>query len=120
MPNTRTEGRHTAEHILAEGVNARKRVTLLSGETVVAGQVLGVVTASGKYKVFDQDAADGSENAAGISYANYDATDGDMDIVVNIRDTRAIADAFTWPDDIEAGEKDTALAALDALNIVAN
>ncbi|KAB2876898.1 MAG: head decoration protein, partial [Bauldia sp.] len=40
-----TEGRHTAEHILEEGVNARKSITLLAGEVVVAGQVLGKILA---------------------------------------------------------------------------
>ena len=40
-----TEGRHTAEHILEEGVNARKIVTLLMGEVVKAGQVLGKLLA---------------------------------------------------------------------------
>lgn len=216
-----TEGRHTAEHILDEGVNARKVITLLEGEVVKAGQVLGKLladrgavtvneatfagtgngtltladpaygagvkegaykaslvtegadagqfvvtrpdgsidgyaqvgvaydgevkftiadgatdfaapavfniavaiadpTGADKWVAFNQDGTDGSEVAAGISYSNYDATAGDVDIVANVRDTRVVADALTWPADIEAGEKAAALAQLDALNIVAN
>jgi hypothetical protein len=216
-----TEGRHAAEHILEEGVNARRIVTLLAGEVVKAGQVLGqlladrgAVTVSaatfagtgdgtltladpaygagvkeggykvvcidpdtdggmfevrrpdgtvagnatvgvaydgelkftiadgatdfaagatftvavaiadpagkGKWVAFNQDGADGSEVAAGVAYANYDATDGDLEIVASVRETRVVGDALTWPADIEAGEKAAALAQLDAVNIVAN
>jgi hypothetical protein len=215
-----TEGRHAAEHILEEGINARRTVTLLALEVVVAGQVLGKLladrgavtvsaatfagtgngtltladpaygagvkegsykatlvsegadagqfvvtrpdgsidgyaqvgvaydgevkftiadgttdfaapaafsipvaiadpTGSGKWVAFDQDGNAGSEVAAGIAYANYDATGGDLAIVVNDRDTRVVAAALTWPADIDAGEKAAALAQLDALNIVA-
>ena len=38
-------------------------ITVLSGETLEAGAVLGKVTASGKYKALDPAAVDGSEVA---------------------------------------------------------
>jgi hypothetical protein len=64
------EGRYAGEFIVSEGNGriSRETITVLSGETLKAGAVLGKVTASGKYKALDPAAVDGSEAAAGILY----------------------------------------------------
>lgn len=68
-----TEGRHAAEFILSEANGKRSRdtvtVTVAAATTLKAGQVLGKITASGKYVPYANAAADGSEVAAGILYA---------------------------------------------------
>jgi hypothetical protein len=65
-----TEGRYAGEFVVSEGNGkiSRETITVLSGETLEAGAVLGKVTASGKYKALDPAAVDGSEAAAGILY----------------------------------------------------
>jgi hypothetical protein len=67
MPTVQ-EGRHAGEFIVAEGNGtiSRETVTVLSGEVLEAGAVLGKVTASGEVKALDPAAVDGSEAAAAI------------------------------------------------------
>ena len=59
------EGRYAGEFVVSEGNGriSRETITVLSGETLEAGAVPGKVTASGKYKVLDPAAVDGSEAA---------------------------------------------------------
>ena len=75
-----TEGNHAGEFLLSEGNGtiSREQVTILSGENLVAGEVLGKVTASGKYVAYDDTAVDRSEVAAGILFNDVDATSGDQ------------------------------------------
>lgn len=116
-----TEGPAVGGFIVSEANGTRSRVTatLESGQDLAAGTVLGVVTASGKYTQFDQDGADGSEAAAGILVYPTDATGGDTACAAIIRDAEVNAAELTWPTDIIAGEKTTALAQLAALGIIA-
>ena len=57
------EGRYAGEFIVSEGNGkiSRETITVLSGQNLQAGAVLGKVTASGKYKALDPAAVDGSE-----------------------------------------------------------
>ena len=57
------EGRYAGEFLVSEGNGriSREIITVLSGETLQATAILGKVTASGKYKVLDPAAVDGSE-----------------------------------------------------------
>lgn len=75
-----TEGMHDGEFIVSEANGNRSRGigTVLSGQVLAAGSLLGKVTASGKYKLHTHGASDGSENVAGIIFNNVDATDGDL------------------------------------------
>ncbi len=54
-------------------------VTVVSGQTLAAGTVLGRITASGKYAAYDDDVdpADGTETAVAILGAACDASTGD-------------------------------------------
>ncbi len=97
---------------------SRDEVTILSGEDLSIGEVVGEVTASGKYVAFNQDGEDGSQNAAGIVIDNYDASDGDIQGVIVARDAIIITSNLVWPSDIETTEITAALAQLAALGII--
>ena len=51
-------------------------ITVLSGQVLSRGHVLGIVTASGFYAGYDADLADGRENAVVILAEDVDATGG--------------------------------------------
>lgn len=98
---------------------SRNKITVLSGENLSLGAVLGKVTASGKYAEFDPDAADGTENAAGILTTDIDASAADKEGVAIVRDAMIVAEELVWEGTVTAGEKTAALAELKALGIIA-
>ena len=74
----KTEGVHSAEFLLSSEESASlDKVTLISGQNLVAGSVLGKITASGKYTLHNAAATDGSEIAAAILFDSTDASAGD-------------------------------------------
>ncbi|MGX1151443.1 head decoration protein [Bradyrhizobium ottawaense] len=75
MP-TFNEGRHPAEFLLSEanGQRSRGNITIGQNQTIVPGQVVGKITASGQYIAHDPAAADGSQVAAAL--ALYGAVTG--------------------------------------------
>lgn len=93
-----TEGRHTADYISSEanGTRSREVVTLLAGNNLAPGAVLGRVTASGKYTAVDPVADDGSQNASAVLYDDVDASAADAAAVVTARDTEVVGSALTW------------------------
>lgn len=115
-----TEGKYAGEFIASEANGSRSREVkiIASGQTLVAAQIVGKVTASGKYAAFNQDAVDGTEAAAGISYGNYDASAGDIEGVIIVRDAEVNGNDLLWPADIEVAEQAAAEAELEALGII--
>jgi Bacteriophage lambda head decoration protein D len=115
------EGRYAGEFIVSEGNGkiSRETITVLSGETLEAGAVLGKVTANGKYKELDPAAVDGSEVATGILYDAVDASAADAQGVAIVRLAEVNAAELVWPAGITAPEQTTALGELAALNIIA-
>lgn len=97
---------------------SRDEVTFLSGQNISLGQIVGKDTASGKHVAFNQDGVDGSQTAAGIAIADYDATGGDIQGVIIARDAIITTSNLVWPADIEASEITSALAQLDMLGII--
>ena len=85
---------------------------------IVAGTVMGKITSSGIYVPYNQDASDGSENAAGILYAKVDASSTAVPSTVVTRNCAVVSAHLTWPSDITANEKTAAEAQLVALNII--
>ena len=55
-----------------------KGVTILSGQTLSRGSVIGIITTSGKGKLCDDASTDGSEVAKYILADDIDSTSGDM------------------------------------------
>jgi hypothetical protein len=76
MPTDTTQSYTLAAILKWEQENhySRDQITVLAGQTLVPGEVLGKVTASGKYAAIDFAAGDGTENAAGLSFSTYDAS----------------------------------------------
>jgi hypothetical protein len=107
---TFTEGKHAGEFLISEanGTRSRLNVTIASGEDLVAGQVVGKITSGGKYAAYDNGAGDGTEVAAGILLDNVDATDGDVEAVVIVRDAEVNGECLTYLTgaDETAGEAD--------------
>lgn len=83
-----TEGRHSGEFILSEsnGNRSREEVTIVSGEDLAAGTVLGKITASGKYAAYDNGASDGTQTAVGVLLDACDASGGDTQATMIARD----------------------------------
>lgn len=98
---------------------SRRQVTIAAGNNLALLQVVGKITASGKYAAFNQDGTNGSENAAGILVAPVDATAADKQGVIIEREALVAMNNLVWPADIEAGEKAAAIAELEALGIKA-
>lgn len=114
-----TEARRTGEFILSEanGTLSRDTVTIVSGQTLAAGQVVGKVTASGKYAAFDNDTNTGVETAAGILYEAVDASGGDKTGVIISRFAEVNGNLLTWGADNDAGDITAGTAELAALYI---
>lgn len=89
---------------------------LVSGQNLVHGTVVGVVTATGKKTQLDLAGADGSETAAAIIVGDLDATGGDEPGVF-LEHGVAVDIYLTWPAGITAGEKTTAIEQLKAAGI---
>lgn len=81
------------------------------------GFTITVAAGSGKYTQFDQDAADGSQIAAGILFDAVNAA-ADTPALIISRDAEVIGSKLIWPSDIEAGEKAIGLAQLADIGIV--
>lgn len=119
MPSI-AEKAHTGGFLLAEanGTLSREKKTVITGQNLQAGTVVGIITASGKITILAPAAGDGSQNAAGILLGAVDATSADAAGVIIARQAEAIAAELTWPGGITAPQKTTATTALAALGIV--
>jgi hypothetical protein len=77
---TLREGTHTGEFLVSEanGTRSRSTGTVLSGQVLVAGELVGIETASGKYVAYNPaNAPLGSNVVKGIMFDNVDATGAD-------------------------------------------
>lgn len=102
--------------------HARDAITVLAGETLVTGTVLGKITASGKYVGIDFAASDGSQTAAGILVTDSIVGDTTADAkgVAIVRGHCDVNPNFlTWPVGATTNQKNTALATLKTLAIIA-
>ena len=82
---------------------------------LLAGTVLGQVSASGNFTSLAPGADDGSEYAAGILLANSGA---EALIAVITRNAEVKADALIWPASITAQKRADAIHQLTRLNII--
>ena len=103
----------------APNLYSRDRVTVASGQNLPLGTVLGIVTASGKYKQIDPSAEDGTQVAAGVLLQGCDATLADRDNGLVVARHAIVSDhALQWPEAITAAEKASAIAQLKALGVL--
>ena len=119
---TQTEGVRCGEYYLSEGEELITRdVVTLTGGPYVPGQVLAIVTASGKYTAHNPPAAqtpDGTENAAGILYDYADASGADLKVAVTTRLCEVDGNLLAWKTGISSNDKAAGIAALAAKNII--
>ena len=103
----------------APNLYSRDRVTVASGQNLPLGTVVGIVTATAKFKQLDPSAEDGTQVAAGVLLQACDATliDRDDGLVV-ARHAIVAHHALAWPDPITTAEKLTAIAQLKALGVL--
>jgi len=119
---TYNEPLRPAEFLISEadGTLSRDSVTILSGSGVIkAGMILGKITATGKYKPYDDDNADGSEVAAGIALMEVDATSADAACAVIARLAEVKLAALQFASTNDAGDQSAALVDLAAKFIIA-
>ena len=118
---TLTEGKHTGEFIVSQANGARSRGTgtVLSGETLIAGELVGIETASGKYVAYDPAGTiTGSDTVAGISYTTVDASVADVDgAVLVLRDAEVRGSDLTYNEAVE-GTVTAEVAGLKALGLI--
>lgn len=93
-----TEKTHAGGFLMseAEGKRSRENVTLISGQDLYPGAVLGKITVGGKYTAYADAASDGSEVAAGILYGRGDATGGDLAVAIIARDAEVNGYELLW------------------------
>jgi hypothetical protein len=97
----------------------RETVTVSSGQNLVVGSVVGIVTATGKAKLLTPAATDGSQTAVGVLAVDVDATSADTKGVIIARGPCVLSDLYlTYPVGITAPQKATALSQLKALGLI--
>jgi hypothetical protein len=116
---TKTEGVYGAEFLLSdEETMSYDKGTLISGQNLIVGTVLGKITASGKYTLHNNAASDGSEVACAILRNSTDATAGDTACTVVTR-LAEVADAkLIFKTGITAPNKAAAITALALQHII--
>lgn len=119
-----TEGKHTGEFIgeLAIGIGYHvDEITVLSGEVLEAGAVLGKIAASGKYVAYNDDGTDdGRRTVAGILVEAVDATGADAVGRALVRGPAIVnKNDLVWLSAVDAGEQATAITAMLGLGIKA-
>ena len=95
------------------------QAVLTGGAKVLAGTVLGKVTATGAFKTWNPNNTDGSQTVAGILYATKDVTAADKAAAVVVRVTQVNASELVWFSGATAGNITTGIAGLKAIGIIA-
>lgn len=88
-------------------ITSEEIVIVANSGAMVAGTVLGKITASGKYKKFSPALADGSQLPAGAVILFADAPDSTVDqkATVDVRHQAVNGRALTWPNTTTTPEK---------------
>lgn len=118
---TKTESLHAAAFLRSAECLSMDPITLVSGAGALkAGTVLGKITASGKYKAYDNDATDGSQAFAAVLYDDADATSADVKATGVVRLAEVIKSRLVWGAGVTTqGEKDAAYVDMAAVFIIA-
>jgi hypothetical protein len=97
-----TESIHQGEFLLSEANSFRSRevVTVtVSGTTKwLSGQLLGRITATGRYIKYLNGASDGSQTVAAVLWNELDPVAGDIKATVFVRDCEVLGSKLTGSD----------------------
>lgn len=103
-----------------EPIYNRESGTLIAGQNLKLGAVVGKITANGKYTAVAPSASDGSQTAAAVLLADVDATSEDKKTNFLVRGPVVASSSYlVWPDGATTNQKAAATAQLAALGIVA-
>jgi len=102
----------------AGNLYSRDEVTVVSGQNLNTGAVIGIITASGKVTQLAPAANDGSQNAAGVLLLDVDASAADKGGVIIARHAICSDNGLAWPAGITGPQKTAAIAQLKALGIL--
>ena len=99
---------------------SREDVTVLSGQNLAAGTVVGRVTASGKIAAYTPGASDGTQNAMGVLVTGVNASAADATGVIIARHAITVdKTGLVWGAAVTTDtHKNTGVAALKALGIL--
>ena len=110
------------KHEYANRTYTRETVTVneAAAEEYSVGSLVGKVTATGKYKLVDPTAVDGSEVVAGVVIENKSVlATTDTSVAVLVRGPAIIADgAIVFDKTFDAGQQTAAKAEIESLGIV--
>jgi len=116
-----TEGKHTGEYLVStsNGTRSKGTGTVLSGQTLEVGELVGIETASSKYVAYDPaNTILGSSTVAGISFAAVDASAADVvSQVFDVRDAEVRGSDLTYNEAVP-GTITVEVAGLKALGII--
>lgn len=99
---------------------SRDNVTVVTGQNLAAGTVVGRVTASGKIAAYNNGASNGTETACGILISGVDASAADKPGVIIARHAIVVdKDNLVWSGSPSGADKDAAIVDLKALGIIA-
>ncbi len=102
-----------------ENLYSRDQVTVVSGQNLKLGTVIGRVSATQKIKALDPSATDGSEVAAGVVLQSIDASAAEKTNGLIVSRQAIVADhALIWPAVITTEEKTAAIAQLEAIGVL--
>lgn len=121
MPTVFSESMNLGDLLKYEAPNlySRDRVTVVAGQTLPLGAVVGMVTATGKVKQIDPSATDGSQYAAGVLMQAVDAALAERPDGLMVARHVIVADhALQWPTGITTAEQQAAVAQLKALGVL--
>lgn len=111
---------HAGGFILSEapGTLSREVATIRAGENLKAGTVIAELQ-DGNWAQFDPSGSGDADVAAGVLFADVDASDGLKDGVVVRRLAEVKAEDLIWVDGITAQQKADALAELAGNYVIA-
>jgi hypothetical protein len=117
---TLNETRHAGGFILSEanGTRSREVITVVSGQNLRAGAVLGRITASGKFKAYDNAASDGSQAAAAILFDDVNASAADAAGLAILRDAEVSGKELIFAVGQAAPDQAAAIVDLTALGVI--
>ena len=103
----------------APNLYSRERATVAAAQNLTLGTVVGRDTTTGKLKVLDPGASDGSEIAIGVLANDVDATLIDReDAILIARHAIVARGALVWPSGITPAQKAAAEAQLTFLGVL--
>jgi hypothetical protein len=121
MPPSATEAQYLSDIVKYEeptNLYSRDDVTVISGQNLEIGAVVGRITASGKITRLAPAAGDGSQVAYGVMAAAVDASAADKRGPMIARHAICSDKGLVWPGGITAPQKATAVDQLRTAGIL--